>query len=91
MSERHRKIRVHNSTDLLINLPQEIGTTVNQNMSGLGAAASYQICVGLLPRKLGSDRWETRRIVGAGGVFSSGLSGVDINLVPFSILITSTS
>jgi iron complex outermembrane receptor protein len=81
------KLGVRNSTDLLINLPQEMGTTVNQNMSGLGDGSVIPNLRGLLPKEtLVLIDGKRAAIVGAGGVFSSGLSGVDINLVPFPMI-----
>jgi iron complex outermembrane receptor protein len=81
------KLGVRNSTDLLINLPQEMGTTVNQNMSGLGDGSVIPNLRGLLPKEtLVLIDGKRAAIVGAGGVFSNGLSGVDINLVPFPMI-----
>ena len=81
------KLGVRNSTDLLINLPQEMGTTVNQNMSGLGDGSVIPNLRGLLPKEtLVLIDGKRTAIVGAGGVFTSGLSGVDINLVPLPMI-----
>mgnify|MGYP003693918713 CR=1 FL=1 len=45
------KLGVRNSTDLLTNLPQEMGTTVNQNMSGVGDGSVIPNLRGLLPKE----------------------------------------
>src|SRR2546428_6168962 len=45
------KLGVRNSTDLLINLPQEMGTTVNQNMSSFGDGSVIPNLRGLLPKE----------------------------------------
>jgi iron complex outermembrane recepter protein len=83
------RLGVRNSTDLLTNLPQEMGTTVNQNMSGFGDGSVIPNLRGLLPKEtlvlIDGKRAAT---VGAGGLFSSGPSaaGVDINLIPFPMI-----
>ena len=38
------KLGVRNPTDLLTNLPQEMGTTVNQNATAAAMAPSYRTC-----------------------------------------------
>ena len=81
------KLGVRNSTDVLTNLPQEMGTTVNQNMSGFGDGSVIPNLRGLLPKEtLVLIDGKRAAIVGAGGAFSSGLSGVDINLIPFPMI-----
>ena len=45
------KLGVRNSTDLLTNLPQEMGTTVNQNSSVGGDGAVIPNLRGLLPKE----------------------------------------
>src|SRR5438093_13636153 len=79
------KLGVHNSTDLVTNLPQEMGTTVNQNMSGLGDGSVIPNLRGLLPKET-LVLIDGKRAAIVGGVFSSGLSGVDINLIPFPMI-----
>src|SRR5215467_11350068 len=79
------KLGVRNSTDLLINVPQEMGTTVNQNLAGQGDGSVIPNLRGLLPKEtLVLIDGKRAAIVGAGGFFSSGPStaGVDINLIP---------
>ena len=81
------KLGVRNATDLLTNLPQEMGTTVNQNMSGGGDGTVIPNLRGLLPKEtLVLIDGKRVAIVGVGGVFSNGLSGVDINLIPFPMI-----
>jgi iron complex outermembrane recepter protein len=43
------KSGVRNSTDLLINLPQEMGTAINQNWSGVSDGSVIPNLRGLLP------------------------------------------
>src|SRR6516164_11148752 len=43
------KVGIRNATDLMIQLPQEMGTTVNQNMSGFGDGSVIPNLRGLLP------------------------------------------
>src|SRR5438034_3865653 len=83
------KLGVRNSTDLLTNLPQEMGTTVNQNMSSFGDGSVIPNLRGLLPKEtLVLIDGKRAALVGAGGLFSSGAStaGVDINLIPFPMI-----
>src|SRR5215467_10479511 len=83
------KLGVRNSTDLLINVPQEMGTTVNQNLAGQGDGSVIPNLRGLLPKEtLVLIDGKRAAIVGAGGFFSSGPSsaGVDINLIPFPMV-----
>ena len=83
------KLGIRNSTDLLINLPQEMGTTVNQNMSGFGDGSVIPNLRGLLPKEtLVLIDGKRAAIVGGGGVFGNTPSaeGVDINLIPFPMI-----
>ena len=83
------KLGVRNSTDLLLKLPQEMGTTVNQNMTSFGDGSVIPNLRGLLPKEtLVLIDGKCAAIVGAGGLFSSGSSaaGVDINLIPFPMI-----
>ena len=45
------KLGVRNSTELLIKLPQEMGTTVNQNWSGVSDGSVTPNLRGLLPKE----------------------------------------
>src|SRR5205823_4638038 len=83
------KLGVRNATDLVISLPQEMGTTANQNMSGLGDGRVVPNLRGLLPKEtLVLIDGKRAAIVGGGGVFSTGPStaGVDVNLIPFPMI-----
>src|SRR5438034_6967719 len=83
------KLGIRNSTDLLTNLPQEMGTTVNQNMSSFGDGSVIPNLRGLLPKEtLVLIDGKRVAMVGVGGVFGSGPStaGVDINLIPFPMI-----
>src|SRR5207237_2298511 len=83
------KLGIRNSTDLLTKLPQEMGTTVNQNMSSFGDGSVIPNLRGLLPKEtLVLIDGKRAAMVGGGGVFGTGSStaGVDINLIPFSMI-----
>ncbi len=83
------KLGVRNSTDLLINLPQEMGTAVNQNWSGDSDGSVIPNLRGLLPKEtLVLIDGKRAAIAGGGGVFSRlpNAAGVDINLIPFPMI-----
>jgi outer membrane receptor protein involved in Fe transport len=83
------KLGVRNSTDLLINLPQEMGTAVNQNWSGVGDGSVIPNLRGLLPKEtLVLIDGKRAAIAGGGGAFGflPNTAGVDINLIPFPII-----
>jgi iron complex outermembrane recepter protein len=83
------KLGIRNTTDLMIQLPQEMGATANQNISGLGEGSVTPNLRGLLPKEtLVLIDGKRVAIVGSGGVFSNGPSaaGVDINLIPFPMI-----
>ncbi len=84
------KLGVRNSTDLLINLPQEMGTTTNQNSTVGGDGAVIPNLRGLLPKEtLVLVDGKRVAIVGIGGAVSAvsnGPAGVDINLIPFPMI-----
>jgi hypothetical protein len=66
------KLGTRNSTDLLIKLPQEMGSTVNQNMSGFGDGSVIPNLRGLLPKEtLVLIDGKRAAIVGGGGVFGN--------------------
>ena len=80
---------IRNSTDLLINLPQEMGTAVNQNWSDPGDGSVIPNLRGLLPKEtLVLIDGKRAAIAGGGGLFSNlpSAAGVDINLIPFSMI-----
>jgi iron complex outermembrane receptor protein len=75
------KLGVRNATDFLTNLPQEMGSTVNQNIANGGDGSVVPNLRGLLPK-------ETLVLIDGKRVAITGLSGagVDINLIPFSMI-----
>lgn len=81
------KLGVRNSTDLLINLPQEMGTSVNQNWSGVGDGSVIPNLRGLLPKET-LVLIDGKRVAINAGAFGllPNASGVDINLVPFPMI-----
>jgi iron complex outermembrane receptor protein len=81
------KLGVRNATDLLTNLPQEMGSTINQNMANGGDGSVIPNLRGLLPKEtLVLIDGKRVAITGLGGQVTGGLSGVDINLIPFSMV-----
>src|SRR5437660_4853730 len=86
------KLGVRNSTDLLTNLPQEMGTTNNQNVLTTGDGSVIPNLRGLLPREtLVLIDGKRVALAGMGGAFitggnGTGVAGVDINLIPFSMI-----
>ena len=87
------KLGARNATDLLIKLPQEMGSTINQNANGVGGGNGSVIpnLRGLLPEEtlVLIDGKRAAIIGGGGGVAagaSPGLTGVDINLIPFPMI-----
>ncbi len=80
------KLGVRNATDFLNRLPQEMGSTANQNTSnipiGIGDGTVQVNLRGLLPR-------ETLVLIDGKRVAGASLSGngaIDINLIPFSMI-----
>jgi iron complex outermembrane receptor protein len=82
------KLGVRNSTDLLLSLPQEMGTTSTQSSMNLGGdGAVIPNLRGLLPKEtLVLIDGKRVAIVGGGGAFTGGPAGVDINLIPFPMI-----
>jgi iron complex outermembrane receptor protein len=84
------KLGIRNSTDLLTNLPQEMGATVNQNVSQGGDGSVIPNLRGLLPKEtLVLIDGNRVAINGFGGILignSGGATGVDINLIPFPMI-----
>src|ERR1700758_3624834 len=80
------KLGIRNSTDLLTNLPQEMGTTSSQNANAGGDGTVIPSLRGLLPKEtLVLIDGKRVAIAGIGGVVtatSSTPAGVDINLIP---------
>jgi iron complex outermembrane recepter protein len=87
------KLGVRNTTDLLIKLPQQMGSTINQNANGVGGGDGSVIpnLRGLLPKEtLVLIDGKRAAIIGSGGGVgagaSPGVAGVDINLIPFPMI-----
>src|SRR5438876_5966468 len=80
-----QKLGVRNTTDLLTNLPQEAGGTVNQNI-GNGGDGTVQVNLrGLLPKET-LVLIDGKRVAPGSLVTGGGNGGVDINLVPFPMI-----
>ena len=83
------KLGIRNATDLLTNLPQEMGSTVNQNAFAGGDGSVIPNLRGLLPKEtLVLVDGKRVAISGIGGAFSVAptFAGVDINLIPFPMI-----
>src|SRR5438552_9955923 len=87
------KLGARNTTDLLTRLPQEMGSTINQNHTGVGGGDGSVIpnLRGLLPKEtLVLIDGKRAAIIGSGGGVAAGASpgvaGVDINLIPFPMI-----
>src|SRR5438093_8795724 len=87
------KLGVRNTTDLLTKLPQEMGSTINQNANGVAGGDGSVIpnLRGLLPKEtLVLIDGKRAAIIGSGGGVAAGASpgvaGVDINLIPFPMI-----
>ena len=84
------KLGIRNATDLMTQLPQEMGSSINQNIANGGDGSVIPNLRGLLPKEtLVLIDGKRAAIVGSGGVFASGAgaaAGVDINLIPFPMI-----
>jgi iron complex outermembrane receptor protein len=87
------KLGARNTTDLLIKLPQEMGSTINQNTNGVrgGNGSVIPNLRGLLPKEtLVLIDGNRAAIIGSGGGVAAGafpgVAGVDINLIPFPMI-----
>ncbi|HWX16602.1 MAG TPA: TonB-dependent receptor [Chthoniobacterales bacterium] len=83
------KLGVRNTTDLMTQLPQELGTSVNQNIANGGDGSVIPSLRGLLPKEtLVLIDGKRAAIVGGGGNGGGGAgsAGVDINLIPFPMI-----
>ena len=82
------RLGVRNATDFLTNLPQEMGSTINQNMVNGGDGSVIPNLRGLLPKEtLVLIDGKRVAITGLGGQEGIGLGfGVDINLIPFPMI-----
>jgi iron complex outermembrane receptor protein len=82
-----QKLGVYNATDLLMKLPQEMGSTVNQNIANGGDGSVIPNLRGLLPKEtLVLIDGKRAAIIGGGGGAGPGTAGVDINLIPFPMI-----
>jgi iron complex outermembrane receptor protein len=83
------KLGIRNTTDLMTQLPQELGASVNQNIANGGDGSVIPSLRGLLPKEtLVLIDGKRAAIVGGGGNNSGGpgTAGVDINLIPFPMI-----
>jgi iron complex outermembrane receptor protein len=87
------KLGIRNATDFMTQLPQELGSSLNQNVANTGLGAGDGTVIpnlrGLLPNEtLVLIDGKRAAIVGGGGAFAGGSStaGVDINLIPFPMI-----
>ena len=82
-----QKLGVYNATDVLTKLPQEMGSTVNQNIANGGDGSVIPNLRGLLPKEtLVLIDGKRAAIIGGGGGAGPGTAGVDINLIPFPMI-----
>ena len=86
-SEDIQKLGAYNATDLVTKLPQETGSTVNQNIANGGDGSVIPNLRGLLPKEtLVLIDGKRAAIIGGGGGAGPGTAGVDINLIPFPMI-----
>src|SRR5438094_4346018 len=83
-----QRLGVRNTTDLLTKLPQEMGSSINQNIANGGDGSVIPNLRGLLPKEtLVLIDGKRAAIIGGGtGGASPGVAGVDINLIPFPMI-----
>ena len=75
-----QKLGAYNATDLVTKLPQEMGSTINQNIANGGDGSVIPNLRGLLPKETLVLVDGKRVAPNANGV------GVDINLIPFPMI-----
>jgi outer membrane receptor protein involved in Fe transport len=84
------KLGIRNATDLMTQLPQEMGSSVNQNIANGGDGSVIPNLRGLLPKEtLVLIDGKRAAIIGGGGTGAGagpGTAGVDINLIPFPMI-----
>src|SRR5438094_8060712 len=85
-----QRLGVRNTTDLLTKLPQEMGSSINQNIANGGDGSVIPNLRGLLPKEtLVLIDGKRAAIIGGGGTGAGagpGTAGVDINLIPFPMI-----
>src|SRR2546428_8124438 len=82
-----QKLGARNATDLVTKLPQEMGSTVNQNIANGGDGSVIPNLRGLLPKEtLVLIDGKRAAIIGGGGGGGPGTAGGDINLIPFPMI-----
>src|SRR5947207_1862692 len=83
-----QRLGVRNTTDLLTKLPQQLGSSINQNIANGGDGSVIPNLRGLLPKEtLVLIDGKRAAIIGGGtGGASPGVAGVDINLIPFPMI-----
>jgi len=83
-----QRLGVRNTTDLLTKLPQEMGSSINQNIANGGDGSVIPNLRGLLPKEtLVLIDGKRAAIIGGGtGGATPGVAGVDINLIPFQMI-----
>jgi iron complex outermembrane receptor protein len=81
------KLGIRNATDLMTQLPQEMGSSINQNIANGGDGSVIPNLRGLLPKEtLVLIDGKRVAIIGSGAVGFPGAAGVDINLIPFVMI-----
>src|SRR5205814_7386040 len=80
------KLGIRNSTDLLTKLPQELGSSLNQNIANGGDGTVVPNLRGLLPKETLVLIDGKRAAISGGGGVGPGTAGVDINLIPFPMI-----